>query len=297
MKTMSHLVAALLFSATLAIAPARAQQVYASPEAAMKDLIESAKAGGPDFGERIFGKAGIDLLRSGDKEEDARRLKEFNEAAAQAAELEAPKDDERVLRVGTNGWTFPVPLMKTSAGWAFDAEAGREEIIDRIVGHNELSAIAACRAYVKAQDDYFRIDRDADALREYARRIISTPGKHDGLYWEPADQADISPLGDLSGGVTDASERFPLYKGYRYKILTEQGPAAPGGAHSYLINGHMIAGHALVAWPEKWGKTGVKTFICGENGKVFEADLGARSASLGEAMKRFNPGKGWTPVE
>jgi hypothetical protein len=291
MKANSCAVAAALLVALAA--PAAAQQVYPSPEAAMKDLIDSAKSGGPDFGERIFGKKGIDLLRSGDNDEDARRLKEFNEAAAQSAELETPRDDERVLRLGANGWTFPVPLVKTAAGWAFDAEAGKQEIIDRLVGHDELSAIAACRAYVKAQDDYFRIDRDNDGLREYARRIISTPGSHDGLYWAPTDQADIAPLGDLTGGVTDADARFPLYRGYRYKILTAQGPSAPGGAHPFLINGHMIAGHALVAWPDQWGKTGVLTFICGENGKVYEKNLGPRTVKLGEAMNSYDPDRSW----
>jgi len=259
----------------------------------MKDLIDSAKAGDLGFGERIFGKKGIDLLRTGDADEDARRLKEFNDAAAQAATLETPKDDERVLQLGNNGWTFPVPLVKTAAGWTFDAEAGRQEIIDRIVGHDELSAIAACRAYVKAQDDYFRLDRDNNGLREYARRIVSTPGTHDGLYWPPADQTDIAPLADLTGGVTDPDARFPLYRGYRYKILTGQGPSAPGGAHAYLINGHLIAGHALVAWPDQYGKTGVLTFICGENGKVFEKNLGPNTVRLGEKMKNYEPDKSW----
>lgn len=280
-----------------AVSPARAQQVYPTPEAAMKDLIDSAKAGAPGFGDRIFGKDGADLMRSGNKAEDQRHLAEFNQIAAEAASLDAVAADTRILRAGKMGWTFPVPIVKTASGWRFDAAAGRQEIIDRAVGHNEFSAIAACRAYVKAQDEYFRIDRDGNALREYARRIVSRPGKHDGLYWEPANQSDISPLGNLNAGSNSASEPFPLYNGYRFKILSRQGDAAPGGAYSYVINGHMIAGHALLAWPDEWGVSGLKSFVCGENGKIFEKDLGPRSSRLGRSMKVYSPDKSWRLVE
>jgi hypothetical protein len=204
------------------------------------------------------------------------------------------------LRVGKNGWTLPLPLIKTDAGWRFDVAKGKEEMTNRRVGYNELSAIEACKAYVAAQDEYFKLDRDGNGLREYARRIVSTPGTHDGLYWPPENQADISPL---DGFAEDASlagrsgEKPEPYDGYYFRILTAQGPSAPGGAFSYLINGHMIAGHAMIAWPAAYGDSGVETFICGENGVVFQKDLGPNTAALGASMAQYNPDASWKVVE
>ncbi len=296
-RTIGILAAALLIAAAL---PARAQETYPTPEAAVKDLVDSAKAKTPGFGDRILGKEGAALLRSGDADEDARNLKEFNEAAAASIAIDDGRGGTKVLRVGKTGWTLPLPLVKTDAGWRFDAAKGKEEMTNRRVGYNELSAIEACKAYVAAQDEYFRLDRDGNGLREYARRFISTPGTHDGLYWPPEDQADISPL---DGFAEDANlrgrtgEKPEPYDGYYFRILTAQGPAAPGGAFSYLINGHMIAGHAMVAWPEKYGDTGVQTFICGENGVVYQKDLGPNTAALGASMAQFNPDASWKVVE
>ena len=192
------LAAAILIAAAL---PARAQQAYPTPEAAVKDLVDSAKAKTPGFGDRILGKDGAALLRSGDPDEDAENLKEFNEAAAALTAIDDGPDGTKILRVGNNGWTLPLPLVKTDAGWKFDPVRGKEEMTNRRIGFDELSAIEACRAYVAAQDEYFRLDRDGNGLREYAAKIISTPGKHDGLYWPAEDQADISPL---DGFVEDA---------------------------------------------------------------------------------------------
>ena len=243
------LAAAVLIAAAL---PARAQETYPTPEAAVKDLVDSAKAKTPGFGDRILGKDGAALLRSGDADEDAENLKEFNEAAAASTAIDDGPNGTKILRVGKNGWTLPLPLIKTDAGWRFDVAKGKEEMTNRRVGYNELSAIEACKAYVAAQDEYFRLDRDGNGLREYARRFISTPGTHDGLYWPPEDQADISPLDGFAEDANLAGrsgEKPEPYDGYYFRILTAQGPAAPGGAFSYLINGHMIAGHAMVAWP------------------------------------------------
>jgi len=293
----SVLAAAVLIAAAV---PARAQETYPTPEAAVKDLVDSAKAKAPGFGDRILGKDGAALLRSGDPEQDAENLKEFNEAAAALTAIDDGPNGEKILRVGKNGWTLPLPLVKTDAGWRFDVAKGREEMIDRRVGYNELSAIEACKAYVAAQDEYQRLDRDGDGLREYARRFISTPGAHDGLYWPPENQADISPLNGFAEDANLAErtgERPEPYNGYYYRILTAQGPAAPGGAFSYLINGHMIAGYAMVAWPAKYGDSGVQTFICGENGIVYQKDLGPNTAALGASMAQFNPDASWKVVE
>jgi Protein of unknown function (DUF2950) len=297
MKIGGILVAAVLIAAAL---PTRAQEAYPTPEAAVKDLVNSAKGKVPGFGDRILGKDGAALLRSGDADQDAENLKEFNEAAAAQTAIDDGPNGTKILGVGKNGWTLPLPLVKTDAGWRFDVAKGKEEMTNRRVGFDELSAIEACRAYVAAQDEYFRLDRDGNGLREYATKIISTQGKHDGLYWPREDQADISPLdgfiddADLAGRYGQEPEP---YNGYYFRILTAQGPAAPGGAFSYLINGHMIAGHAMVAWPATYGDSGVETFICGENGLVYQRNLGPNTAALGASMTQYNPDASWTVVE
>jgi hypothetical protein len=291
------LAAAVCLAAAL---PAHAQQVYPTAEDAAKDLIDSAKAKTPGFGDRILGKQGADLLRSGDPEEDAQNLKDFNDAAAESTAIDDGPAGTKILRVGKNGWTLPLPLVKTDAGWRFDPVRGKEEMTNRRVGFDEVSAIAACRAYVEAQDEYQRLDRDGNGLREYAKRIISTPGTHDGLYWPPESQADISPLDGFAedANLAQRSGQKPEpYNGYYFRILAAQGPAAPGGALSYLLNGHMLAGHAMVAWPAAYGDSGVETFICGQNGVVYQKDLGPNTAALGAAMTQYNPDGSWKTVE
>jgi hypothetical protein len=297
MRTTRILAAAVLIAAAF---QARAQETYPTPEAAVKDLIDSAKAKAPGFGDRILGKDGAALLRSGDADEDAENLKEFNEAAAASTAIDDGPEGTKILRVGKTGWTLPLPLVKTDAGWRFDVAKGKEEMTNRRVGYNELSAIEACKAYVAAQDEYFRLDRDGNGVRQYARRFISTPGTHDGLYWPPENQADISPLDRFAEDANLAGrtgEKPEPYDGYYFRILTAQGPAAPGGAFSYLINRHMIAGHAMVAWPAKYGDSGVETFICGENGVVYQKDLGSNTAALGASMAQYNPDASWKVVE
>ncbi len=297
MRTSGVLAAAILIAAAL---PTRAQQLYPTPEAAVKDLVDSAKAKTPGFGDRILGKEGAALLRSGDPAEDAENLKEFNEAATALTAIDDGPNGAKLLRVGNNGWTLPLPLVKTDAGWKFDPVRGKEEMTNRRIGYDELSAIAACEPYVEAQDEYFTLDRDGNGLREYATKFISTPGKHDGLYWQAESQADISPLDGLveDANLAERSNEKPEpYNGYYFRILTAQGPAAPGGAYSYLINGHMIAGHAMVAWPATYGDSGVETFICGQNGVVHQKNLGPNTAALGASMREYNPDASWKVVE
>lgn len=296
-RTSVILAAAIAVGALTAL---HAQEVYPTPEAAAKDLVDSAKAKSPGFADRIFGKDGAALLRSGDADQDAQNLDDFNEAATELVAVDDGPDGTKILHAGKGGWTLPLPLVKADAGWRFDPARGKTEMRDRKIGFDELSAIAACRAYVEAQNEYFRLDRDGDGLRAYAGKIVSSPGKHDGLYWPAESQADLSPLDGL---VQDANlaarygQKPEPYDGYNFKILTAQGAAAPGGPHSFLINGHMIAGHAMVAWPAAYGESGVKTFICGENGVVFEKDLGPHTAALGAGMTQYNPDSSWKPVE
>jgi len=297
MRTSVILAAAAMIAAAV---PAGAQQVYPTPEAAAKDLIDSAKDKTPGFGERIFGKEGAELLKSGDPEQDARNVDTFLAAAAAQTEIEDGPDGTKLLSVGKNGWTLPLPLVKSDAGWRFDPVRGKEEVTDRRIGFDELSAIAACHAYLQAQDEYYRLNPEGLGFREYAARIVSSPGKRDGLYWPPDNQADISPLDGL---VQDAhladrtGEKAEPYNGYNFKILKAQGASAPGGAHDYLINGHMIAGHALLAWPAAYGDTGVKTFLCGQDGVVYQKDLGSSTGALGAAMTRYDPDPSWIQAE
>ena len=284
------------------IAPAslaRAQEAFASPEAAVAALVEASKAHDPARIERIFGPGSLPVLSSGDAAEDKRRLEAFVAAAGESMTLMPDGAAVQRLRVGSKGFDFPVPLRQTGDRWSFDLAAGREEIHDRTVGFNELSAIEACRAYVLAQREYFRIDRDGDDVQSYAQRIVSTPGTRDGLYWPAETQADRSPLDgrvtDAEAGQAAAGKPAP-HLGYIFKILKAQGPAAPGGAYSYVINGRMIAGFALVAYPAEWGRTGIMTFICGQQGKIYQRDLGPGTGKAGAAMTRYNPDKNWSLV-
>jgi hypothetical protein len=213
----------------------------------------------------------------------------------------ADGDDGKVLEIGNQLWPLPFPLVKTDAGkWTFDTYAGLEEIADRRVGENEISTIATMRAYVDAQEDYASQDRDDDGILEYAQKLISSDGHHDGLYW-PAEQGDgdESPAGSglVEGNALERAKAGLGYNGYRYRILTAQGDNIAGGSFSYVINGNMIAGFGLVAWPVKYGITGVKTFSIDKHGILYEADLGDRTGDVAEKIRTFNPGDQWDVVK
>jgi hypothetical protein len=295
-------VAATLLAGLFLSRAAVAQQVFPSPDAAADALVKAAAAREPGFVEAIFGPGSKDILSSGDADEDQRRLEAFVDAARDGVKLESPTPDKRVLVLGSAGWPFPVPLVKQSAGWVFDVQAGREELINRTIGFNELSAIEACKAYVEAQREYFRDTHDGDGVPQYAQRIVSRPGRHDGLYWPPETQSDRSPLdgrinGDLASRAAKASQQPEPYRGYYFRILKAQGKSAPGGAYDYVINGRMIVGFALVAFPAEWGKTGVMTFICNQQGRVYQKNLGPGTLEEGRAMTRYNPDSTWTLAE
>ncbi|MDI9237963.1 DUF2950 domain-containing protein [Lysobacter sp. LF1] len=198
-----------------------------------------------------------------------------------------------MLSVGNDAWTLPVPLVKGASGWAFDLKAGEPEIRARRIGRNERATEQAVLAYHDAQTDYATKDRNGDGILEYARKFVSTDGKHDGLYWDDADGSEESPLGPLFGDDTPQGE----WHGYHYRILDAQGPSAPGGAYSYLIGGHMNRGFALVAWPAKYGDSGVMSFMISHEGEVFEKDLGPDGAKQAEAMAAFDPDSSWKEVD
>ncbi|GGH11187.1 hypothetical protein GCM10007036_08060 [Alsobacter metallidurans] len=288
--------AALAFS--MAATAVSAQQIFASPEEAARALVKATEQPRPGDLDQLFGPGARDLISTGDAAEDQRRIAAFRTAAAESVDLQPAGDATRVMALGRRAWPFPIPIVKQASGWAFDLKAGREELVNRAVGFNELSAVEACRAYVAAQKEYFRLDRDEDEVAEYAQRIVSTPGKRDGLYWESTAQGDVSPLDDrLFQASTAVKAGREPYRGYYFRVLKAQGPAAPGGAHSYVINGHMIAGFGLVAYPADWGRTGVMTFICNQQGKIFEQDLGLETAARASAMSAYDPGKGWRLVQ
>jgi hypothetical protein len=237
---------------------------------------------------------------------DDRAASSANRAKAVAAMqtyrlLEEQGKDRRVLLIGDQAWPLPIPLVRVGEQWRFATEEGEDEMVNRRIGANERSAILVLRAYLDAQKDYATRDRDGDGVLQYAQRLGSTPGKHDGLYW-PADASkgeEASPFGPLiaaSAAYLKGHEPGDAYRGYHFRILTRQGTHAPGGAYSYIINGRMIAGFAMVAYPAQYGEGGVMTFIVNHNGKVFEKDLGKNSAALGASLPAFDPGAGWKEV-
>lgn len=224
----------------------------------------------------------------------------YEQIKAGAAKKVILKDagDSKIIEIGDELWPLPFPIAKEEDGkWAFDTYAGIEEIINRRVGENELEAINTVRAYVDAQEEYAQEDHDGDGVFEYAQKLISSEGKTDGLYW-PAEQGDgDSPAGDLSQAQLDKAKANEGYYGYRFKILTRQGGNIAGGSYDYVINGNMIAGFGLVAWPVKYGETGIHTFVVNRNGIVYQADLGAGTDAMARDIKQFNPNDNWTITE
>jgi hypothetical protein len=216
--------------------------------------------------------------------------------------LKEPSADRRILLIGANAWPLPFPIVKSGDRWRFATEEGVEELINRRIGGNERNAIYSLRAFVDAQRAYATRDRDGDGVLQYARKIMSSTGKQDGLYWpaDPAKGEEASPFGPLiaeASPYTAGHKAGDPYRGYYFRILTQQGQNAPGGAYSYVINGRMIAGFAMVAYPAYYGESGVMTFIVNHNGVVYERDLGPNTTKLAGGIKAFDPGKGWNVVK
>ena len=208
-----------------------------------------------------------------------------------------------ILLIGTEKWPFPIQIVKKGDTWLFDTEAGREEILNRRIGRNELLAIKACRAYVEAQQEYYNMpEPDGDQIPKYAQHMISSPGRRDGLYWPTAAGEKESPLGPLVAKAKEegymqkrkAGEKGPRpFHGYYFRILKRQGPSAAGGKFDYIINGNMVAGHAMVAYPARWGVSGVMTFIVNQRGRVYQKNLGPKTAEIARKMKEYNPDQTW----
>lgn len=295
---------ALLLPALARPGMAADEKRFSSPQAAADALKAAVEAHDTNAVHAIFGPAAHELV-SADLVEAAAEREAFHRRLQEKISLVPGPDGKTMLDLGTDAWPFPIPLVKTDGQWYFDTEAGREEILNRRIGANELGAIRVCRAYVQAQREYATVDRNGDEVLEYAQHLRSSPGAHDGLYWPAREGGEMSPLGPLVAQAHFegyrherkilANEQSP-YHGYYFKILTSQGKHAPGGRYNYIINGHMIAGFALVAWPAEWGNTGVMTFIVNQQGKVFQKNLGPQTAKLADSMTTYDPDNTWTEV-
>ena len=292
---------ALLLAAPLA-ATAVPPQTFATPEAAVDALEAALKADSEPQLLAIFGDAHKDTLIEPDRTTASANRAKIVEAMQTLRVLKEPSPDRRVLVIGDLAWPFPIPLVKTGDRWSFATELGVEELANRRIGGHERNAIYVLRAFVDAQRAFASRDRDGDGVLQYAQKVMSTPGKQDGLYWasDPAKDDEASPFGPL---IAEASPYIKgkvagdPYRGYYFRILTQQGTNAPGGAYNYVINGRMIAGFAMIAYPAEYGESGVMTFIVNQNGVVYERDLGPQTAKLAPAIKAFDPGKGWKPVK
>jgi len=298
-STVPHrLMLAVAFTLPSALLAADNGQTFATPEAAVTALAAAANAQDTIALHDLFGPAAADLANP-DRVQAANELAAFAAAFNQTNRIVHESDSNCVLQVGETFWPFPIPVVQQNGRWFFDTAAGKDEILNRRVGEDELATLEVVRAYVEAQREYATKDHDGSEVLKYAQKIISSPGRKDGLYWPPELDGEISPLGPL---VADAAaegyrpapghERQPFH-GYFFKILTREGKNAPGGKYDYVINGNLIGGFALVAWPAEYGDSGVMTFIVNQQGRVYQKDLGPKTAKTAGGMKSYNPDKTW----
>jgi Protein of unknown function (DUF2950) len=281
-----------ILAATVALTvppPTHAQKAFPTPEAAAEALVDGVARHDDDAVKAVLGPDYAKYLPARAVQEDD--VTNFLEAWARKHGILRKGDDRAFVEVGTHGWTMPIPLVRRGAGWAFDTKGAPEEMRVRRIGRNELDAIKVVLAMGDAQEEYASADRNGDGVKSYTAKFVSTAGKRDGLYWPTLSDERPSPLGPVAAAGAKAGEPF---HGYDYRILTAQGPSAPGGAKSYVVNGAMTGGYAIVAWPAKYGDTGVMTFIVGRDGVVHEKDLGPGTASIARAMKAYDPDSTWT---
>ncbi|MBN1548404.1 MAG: DUF2950 domain-containing protein [Syntrophaceae bacterium] len=279
-------------------------RTFKSPEEAAKGLMAAVKLHDTKELLAIFGPEGKKIIFSGDPVNDKAERERFVKAYDKRNKLKKETDKEVILVIGKEKWPFPVPIVKKDTYWIFDAVAGKEEILNRRIGRNELNSIQTCLAYMDAQREYATKDRDGNNKLEYAQKFLSTPGKKDGLYWEAQTGEKPSPLGPFAAQAAQegyspkkpGSKPMP-YHGYFYKILKAQGRNAPGGSYEYVIKGDMIGGFALVAYPADYGVSGVMSFIINHDGIVYQKDLGKQTIKITEAMTKYDPDNTWKKVE
>ena len=294
------LVCALVAFALIGAAPG-GQATYGSPQEAVDALVASLRSGATGEIVKVLGPDGRRLASSGDAVADAAARERFLTAYDEGHEIRQTGEGPTILYLGQDDWPFPIPLVNTEGKWWFDTEEGAEEILDRRVGENELATIEVMKAFVDAQREYAEADRDGKGA-QYARRLLSSDGQKDGLYWPTAEDEPESPFGPLVGearaeGYSRKREGRTPYHGYLFRVLTEQGKDAPGGARPYIVRGRMIGGFALLAEPAEYGSSGVKTFIVNQDGVVYEKDIGPESLLIGGTMRIFNPDSTWSQVK
>jgi hypothetical protein len=297
-RTRSWTLAIGVIAAVAFVSSAAAQQAFKSPEEAADALIAALRANDTGAMTRVLGRGADEIMSSGDEVQDANTRKLALSAYDAKHSIVKDSRGRAFLTVGADDYPLPIPMVQKDGEWRFDTVAGREEILYRRIGRNELAAIQASLAYVDAQNDY-AVMAPTGGTGIYAQRIVSSPGKKDGLYWPSAQGEPESPLGGAVAAATrrgySVGSRAP-YHGYYYKILTRQGTTAPGGAMNYIANGKMIGGFALVAYPAQYGNSGVMTFLVNHDGQVFQKDLGSRTERIASRMSSFNPDRTWAKV-
>lgn len=293
---------ALALAGSRAAAAEEQAKLFDTPEAAVAALEQAAKACDRGAIQALFGPAGEDL-ENPDRVQATNDMRTFLAALEQSRRIVRDSESRCTLEVGNESWPFPVPVIRKDGKWFFDAEAGKDELLSRRIGRNELSTLGSMRAYVDAQRDYAAKDRDGDEVLEYAQKLVSAPSLKDGLYWPSDLDGEISPLGPFvaqaqSEGYAGEARKEGAgpepFHGYTFKVLTAQAKAAPGGKYSYLINGNMIGGFALIAWPASYGETGVMTFIVNQQGRVYQKDLGSGTGKAAPKIKAYDPDKTWS---
>ena len=297
--------AACLAGLLMAASPLMAEpMVFDGPEAAVDALVAALEARDRDALVEVFGPENEDVALTGDPEEDRAIWTEFMDDYRTLNRMEIDNGERATLYIGRDLWPFPAEIIPVDGGWSFDAAGAREEVRLRRIGLNELDVIDLLHGYVRAQAAYRRSNPDGDGLPSFAAGILSSPGTRDGLYWPPEPGAPESPVGDFMAraaadgyGFEGVDVEPDPYLGYYYRVLRKQGPSAPGGAVDYVVDGRMLAGHAFLAFPADYGGSGIMSFMVGEAGVIYEADLGEDTLSVADAIDVFDPGEAWSQVE
>ena len=290
----------LVVATSLPAAPKDVQRTFATPQEAVQATIDAADHNDTAALLQLFGPEGKDIVDSGDPAQDKELRTEFARSAHEKLQIDEDRftPDRVAFTVGSQEWPFPVPVIRKDGRWRLDSASGRIEILARRIGRNELNVMEICRGYAEAQIEYAAGSRDGDRVLKYAQKIVSAPGKEDGLYWDGKSDS-LVPRSFAEAAIANpstVSKPPEPYHGYYFRVLKSQGPAAAGGAVDYVVNGKMIGGFALVAWPAEYGVSGIRAFIINHDGVVYEKDLGAGTSMQARQMTRFNPDKSWQPV-
>jgi hypothetical protein len=296
----------ILLSGTFSSISAKSmrQKCFASPEEAVNALVSAVRANDKNEMLAILGTGGKELISSGDEVADGAGREKFIKAYEEKNKLEKESDEKMILHVGKDDWPLPIPIVEKNKAWVFDTKAGKEEILNRRIGRNELNVIDTIHAYVDAQHEYASKDCKGEGVVEFAQKFISSEGNHDGLYWDAKEGEEMSPLGPLVAQASKegyakktGSVNFAPFHGYFYKIIKGQGKHAAGGTYNYVVKGKMLLGFALVAYPAQYGNSGIMTFIVNQEGVIYEKNLGKNTENIAKAMKNFDPDKTWKKAE